>query len=168
MDCPGAPPPHSGRVLRRAIPGLILGLAALAPGPAGAAPPAAGPPTQALVDATRTSIYLGSVRLTLTPLRLGGGAFAADYAARVVPFLFFSEHGHLSIDFSDDQLGRLVRGETVEFKGRARSSSGAERRIEGRAVPAGPGTARGKIKVRVFVGKIQLIFNSAYRIEPAP
>lgn len=161
-------------MLRRASAGLILCAAALGPGPAGAAPPAApdppsaAPPARALVDATRTSIYLGSVRLTLSPLQLREGAFTADYAARVVPFLFFSEHGHFAIDFSGDQLARLLRGETVAFEGRARNSAGQERRITGRAVPEAAGAPRGRIKVRVRVGRVELIFNSTYRLEPAP
>jgi len=150
-------------------------MAAIAAGPPGAAadaPPAAtdlpfgGRPNQALVDPTRTSIYVGSVRLTLTPFRHRDGAYAADYAAKVVPFFFFSEKGHLTIDFPDDQVRRLMRGETVHFTGQARNNAGEGRRIEGRAVPDGAGAARGKIKVRVHVGKIELIFNSAFRLAP--
>ena len=125
-----------------------------------------GRPTRVLVDATRTSIYLGSVRLTLSPFRYQDGGYLADYTAKVVPFLFFNERGHISIEFPEDSLRRLLRGETVQFKGQARNHAGEERRIEGRAVPAGAGIARGKIKVRVHVGKIELIFNSTFRIEP--
>lgn len=174
MGCPAGPAPHSGRVLRRVISGLVI-LAALAPGPRmdGAGTPAAaaaafaGRPARALVDPTKTSIYLGSVRLTLSPLQYRDGAFAADYAARVVPFFFFNEKGRLTIAFPDEQIRQLLRGETVYFQGQARNSAGRQRRIEGRAVPEGPGAAGGRIKVRVHVGKVELIFNSTYRLEAA-
>ncbi len=161
-------------MLRRVIHGLAFAVAvATGSGAPGAGPPAAddlpfaGRPTRVLVDATRTSIYLGSVRLTLSPFRHQDGAFTADYTAKVVPFFFFNERGHISIEFPVDSLRQVLRGETVQFKGQARSSAGEERRIEGRAVPAGAGIARGKIKVRVHVGKIELIFNSTFRFEPA-
>lgn len=168
MGCPAPPSPHSKRVAGRVFQALVLfAVIAVGPGPGRAAAPAGSLPSQALVDVTKTSIYLGSVRLTLTPLPRRDGAFAGDYAAKVVPFFFFSEKGRLSIEFSDDQLRQLERGETVYFKGQARNSAGHERRIEGRAVPEAAGVARGKIKVRVHVGKVELIFNSSYRLEPA-
>jgi hypothetical protein len=112
---------HKGRVLRRVTHGLALALAvaagfgAAAGLPPGATPPGEAPfggrPFQALVDRSKTSIYLGSVSLTLSPFLWHDGTFAA-----------------------------------------------------GRAVPLGAGAARGKIKVRVHVGKVELIFNSAFRL----
>ncbi len=175
MGCPAAPRHHSGRVLCRAVQGVALAvvLATGAGRVAGRAAPAGaiGQPearvAPVLVDRTKTSIYLGSVSLTLTPLLRREGGYTAGYTARVVPFFFFNEHGEFSIDFSDEQLGRLLRGETVNFEGRARTSGGRERRIGGRAVPEGAGSARGRIKVRVHVGKVELIFNSTFRFEPA-
>lgn len=168
MGCPARPSLHSGRVPGRFIQGLVFFAAiAVGPGAGSADAPAGNLPSQALVEPTRTSIYLGSVRLTLSPLLRRDGAFAADYAAKVVPFFFFSEKGHLTIEFSDDQLRQLERGETVNFNGQARNSAGHGRRIEGRAVPEAAGGARGKIKVRVHVGKIELIFNSTYRLAAA-
>jgi hypothetical protein len=165
---------HKGRVLRRVTHGLALALAvaagfgAAAGLPPGATPPGealfGGRPFQTLVDPSKTSIYLGSVSLTLSPFLWHDGTFAADYTAKVIPFFFFTEHGHVTIEFSDEQLRELLRGETVYFKGQARNSAGQERRVAGRAVPLGAGAARGKIKVRVHVGKVELIFNSAFRL----
>jgi hypothetical protein len=173
MGCPAGSLPQSESVLRRVIHGLAFAVAvATGSGAPEAGPLAAGGlpfegrPTRVLVDATRTSIYLGSVRLTLSPFRYQDGAFTADYAAKVIPFFFFNERGLISVEFPEDSLRRLQRGETVPFKGQARNHAGEERRIEGRAVPAGAGLARGKIKVRVHVGKIELIFNSTFRFEP--
>ena len=60
---------------------------------------------------------------------------------------------------------RESRGETIEFKGRAKTTGGEDRRVEGRAQPTD--ATSGKIKVRVFVSqKIQLIFNTTYRFVP--
>jgi len=80
----------------------------------------------------------------------------------VFPYFFYNERGTLSIDFTDEQLTRLDRGERVDFQGQARSESGELRRIEGHATPTD--ATSGKIKVRVFVTeKIELIFNTTYR-----
>lgn len=117
-----------------------------------------------IVPKLKTSIYIGSVSLTLAPLRRGGnGAYAADYKASVVPFFFYNEAGRFQIDFTDEHLAQLARGERVMFKGNAKSTGGDERRIEGHATPASPGAKTGKIKVRLFVGaKTRLVFDSTY------
>ncbi|MDD2763321.1 MAG: hypothetical protein PHE83_05030 [Opitutaceae bacterium] len=120
---------------------------------------------QVTVDPTSTSIYIGSVSLAMPPFARRNGVYSTDYTARVSPFFFYNERGHISIEFSDDNLRQLMRGETVYFKGRALNHDGEERRIEGRAIPAGAG--HGKIKVRVWVGRIELIFNSVYRFTGA-
>jgi len=117
------------------------------------------------VEPAKTSIIIGTVTLTLLPLARQAGAYEADYAAKVFPFFFYNEHGQFSIDFSDDNLRQLRRGEPVSFTGQARTSSGASRRIAGRAVPDAADATRGKIKVRVWVGRIELIFNTAYQFS---
>ena len=48
-----------------------------------------------------------------------------------------------------------------------RQAEDAFRRIEGRAIPDGANAGHGKIKVRVWVGRIELIFNSVYRFTGA-
>lgn len=169
--------PHSGRVLRCAASVLALltiltaSLAANG-GPASETRPPdrlspGGPYAQVTVDATKTSIYIGSVSLAMPPFARLAGAFVADYSAEVFPFFFFNERGRISIAFSDENLRQLQRGETVYFTGHARTTGGAERRIEGRAIPDGANTGHGKIKVRVWVGKIELIFNTVYRFTGA-
>lgn len=113
---------------------------------------------------TKTSIYIGSVSMTMPPFtRAAGGAYESTYVAKVFPFFFNSEHGRLSVEFSDEALRKLERGERVAFTGRAVATSGDERRIEGHATPAAPGAPTGKIKVRVFVSRsVELIFNTTY------
>ena len=173
MDCPAESVPHSGRVLRRAIHALALVLtfaagvtAAEGPAPAPLPPadvPLGGRYARVTVEPTKTSIYIGSVSLTMLPFARQVGVYSTDYSAKVFPFFFYSERGTISIGFSDENLRQLMRGETVYFTGHANNSAGAERRIEGRAIPDGSNTGHGRIKVRVWVGKIQLIFNSVYR-----
>ncbi|HEY9154386.1 MAG TPA: hypothetical protein VIM69_04605 [Opitutaceae bacterium] len=115
-----------------------------------------------VIDPVKTSIYVGSVTLRTAPMKRTGESYEADYTAKVFPYFFESEKGHLSITFTNDDLATLAKGQVVFFKGHAENADHEPRRIEGRALPADP--THGKIKVRVFVTqKIQLIFNAEYR-----
>jgi len=117
------------------------------------------------IEPAKTSIYIGSVTMTSPIFHRIGARYESSYVAKVFPYFFYNEKGALGIEFTDEQLARLERGERVEFTGQARSDSGGERRIEGHATPADPGG--GKIKVRIFVSKkIELIFNTTYRFAP--
>lgn len=119
------------------------------------------------VAPTRTSIYIGLVSLTTPDFVRREGRFESTYSAKVFPYFFSNETGRLGIDFSDAQLERLARGETVEFTGSATNHEHATRRVEGKATPAD--ALHGKLKVRVFVSpKIELIFNTTYRFAPLP
>ncbi len=119
-----------------------------------------------VVDPAKTSIYVGSVTLSLTASTRKAGAYESAYTAKVFPYFFMSEKGKLVLDAPDETLRKLARGETVDFSGRGVSSSGAERRFEGRATPID--AASGKLKVHAFVSKrIDLIFNMTYRFTPA-
>lgn len=116
---------------------------------------------------TRTSIYIGTVSMTLPTLQRANGTYSANYVAKVFPYFFYNEKGTLSIDVSDEALRKLERGEPIEFTGRAQNTAGEERRVEGKATPADPKS--GKLKVRVFVSKkVELIFNTTYRFPPPP
>ena len=114
---------------------------------------------------TKTSIYIGSISMTMPMFQRQGITYSSTYAAKVFPYFFESEKGELSIDIPDEALRQLERGEVIQFSGRGKNTDGEERRIEGRAIPAD--ARSGKIKVRVFVSKrIQLIFNTTYRFPP--
>jgi hypothetical protein len=142
---------------------IFLGLALAVLGSM-AAPLAASPYDVVEIEPVKTSIYVGNVGLTMTPFHRENQTYAADYKAKVFPYLFYNEQGKLWIDFTDADLAALGRGETVQFKGHAENAGHEARRIEGRAVPASP--LAGKIKVRVFVSaKIELIFNTTYRFS---
>lgn len=114
------------------------------------------------IASTKTSIYIGSITMTMPVFERQNGTYSANYQAKVFPYFFYNEHGRLSITVSNEDLRKLERGEVIQFVGEGISSEGEHRHIEGRAVPADANS--GKIKVRVFVSKkIQLIFNTTYR-----
>jgi hypothetical protein len=118
-----------------------------------------------VVEPAKTSIYIGSVTMSFSPTTRVAGVYAADYSAKVFPYFFMSENGKLFLDAPDETLRKLARGEAVDFSGHGVSSSGAERRFEGRATPID--TTSGKLKVHAFVSKrIDLIFNMTYRFTP--
>jgi hypothetical protein len=117
-----------------------------------------------VVPPAKTSIYLGSVTMTMPDFTRKGGAYESSYQAKVFPFFFSNEQGRVSIEISDDQLRQLARGERMEFKGRGVRDDGAERRLEGTAIPTD--ATSGTLKIRIFVSKrIELIFNTTYRFE---
>jgi len=118
------------------------------------------------VAPTKTSIYVGSVTMTMPPFTRVGGGYRTTYVAKVFPYFFSNENGRLNVDLSDEMLRTLERGNPVDFKGRAVNDDGVERRVEGKATPAS--ATSGKLKVRVFVSKrIELIFNTTYRFIDA-
>ncbi len=142
--------------LRRLLPGLLLAAAALA------AEPAAARPDRATVPPLRTSIYVGSVVLATTEFRREGERFAATYEAKVFPWFFWGETGAIAIVVPDADLDRLARGETIEFTGDARNHKGKPRRVTGRAQPTD--AASGRIKVRIAVDDVALVFDGPYRL----
>jgi hypothetical protein len=116
------------------------------------------------VETSSTSIYIGKVTLLVTPLVRQNGIYIGDYRAKVFPYFFMNEHGTFHLEVSDEDLARVAKGETVEFKGHAENGGREERKITGRATP--DDAVHGKIKVRIFVTeKIQLIFNTTYRFD---
>ena len=115
---------------------------------------------------TKTSIYVGSVTMTMPTFVRTDGVYSAGYHAKVFPYFFYNESGTLFVEISDEQLRQLAAGAPIEFSGHGVSDDGDRRHIEGRAVPAD--ATHGRIKVRVFVSKrIQLIFNTTYRFAAA-
>jgi hypothetical protein len=117
---------------------------------------------QVEIAPTKTSIYIGTVSMSMPVFTRTEARYESSYVAKVFPFFFYNEAGRLAIEVSDAQLAALARGEPIEFTGRGRRDDGTERRIEGKATPAD--ARSGKVKVRVFVSKsVELIFNTTYR-----
>jgi len=114
------------------------------------------------IAAAKTSIYVGSVTLTLPPFLRVAGGYEADYAAKVFPFFFSNEAGRLRIELADATLRQLEAGQAIEFTGTAIRSDGLQRRVHGKATPTD--AQSGRIKVRVNVTRTtELIFNTTYR-----
>lgn len=116
---------------------------------------------RAEIAAAKTSIYVGTVSLTMPPFRRVAGVYEADYTAKVFPFFFSNEAGRLRIDVPDAALRQLEAGQPIEFTGTAVRTDGVERRVHGKATPTNAHS--GRIKVRVNVTKsTELIFNTTY------
>jgi hypothetical protein len=114
------------------------------------------------VPAMKTSIYVGSVTLTTGEFRRDGDRFSTTYEAKVFPWFFWSETGSITITVAAADLARLARGETVEFTGDAENHKHKPRKVTGRAQPAD--AQSGRIKVRIHVDDVELIFNGPYRL----
>jgi hypothetical protein len=142
---------------------FIIGatLGALAPLQADTAPVPTGW-DRISVAPTKSSIYVGSVTLTLGEFERQGSALTASYAARVFPWFFWSETGRITIELSDADLTRVARGDTVEFNGDGINQKHKSRKITGRAQPVD--AISGKFKVRVLADGVELIFNSTYHL----
>ena len=111
---------------------------------------------------TKTSIYLGTVTMTMPPFVRRGDHFESTYSAKVFPFFFLNEKGRITISVTDDALRRLARGESIDFAGQGVAPNGDFRRLTGRAAPSDANS--GRLTVRVSVSKrIQLIFHTTYR-----
>ena len=119
-----------------------------------------------VVDPAKSSIYVGSVTMSLSPATRQNAAYECTYTAKIFPYFFMSETGRLHLDAPDETLGRLARGESVAFNGYGVSADGQKRRFEGQATPTD--AASGRLKVRCFVSKrISLAFDMRYRFTPA-
>ena len=101
------------------------------------------------------------IRLESETFRRTATGYESTYSANVFPFFFFSEAGSIHIEVSAESLHQLEAGEVISFTGQAVNQNARERRIEGRAYPDDP--LSGQIRIVIFVGKIELIFKSAYR-----
>jgi len=107
---------------RLRLPGLLLlaGLALAAP--AGMPRPESGFEGQSVaVEPARTSIYVGTVTLTMPTFVRRGAVFESTYDCKVFPYFFANEHGTLRIDVTDADLDALRRGQPIDFRGHARS-----------------------------------------------
>lgn len=109
--------------------------------------------------------------MTYPPFVRKGAVYSSTYSAKVFPYFFYNEKGRIWIVVTDDDLRRVSMGQPVDFKGRAISEYGDDRKVDGRAVPTGPRT--GKIRVRVFVTRrIALTYDTTYELigpgQPPP
>ena len=113
----------------------------------------------------KTSIYVGSVRLTTGMFERKDSSLSTTYEAKVVPWFFWGETGRITITLTDADLASMARGETAEFTGEAFNHKNKPRHVTGRVQPAT--ATSGKIKVRIMADGIELVFNSTYEFLPA-
>ena len=113
----------------------------------------------------KTSIYVGSVRLTTGTFERQGSTLATVYEAKVVPWFFWGETGRITITLTDTDLAKMARGETADFTGEAFNHKNKPRHVTGRVEPATANS--GKIKVRIMADGIELVFNSTYEFLAA-
>jgi hypothetical protein len=147
--------------------GSVLCLALALAAPAVAADSAPGRYDRVEIAPTKTSIYLGTVTMTMPPFVRHDDRYESTYAAKVFPFFFLNEKGKIAISVSDDALRRLARGESIDFEGQGTAPNGDFRRLTGHATPTDADS--GKLTVHVFVSKrIQLIFHTTYRFVGNP
>ena len=109
----------------------------------------------------KTSIYVGSVKLTTSEFRRAGDKFTATYEAKVWPWFFWSESGKIAISLPLAELEKLARGERVEFSGEAFNHKNKPRLVTGRAQPINSTSV--KMKIRIKVDDLELIFNGTYQ-----
>jgi len=119
--------------------------------------------TRVTVPAMKTSIYVGSVTLSTSTFERRGDQWSTSYNAKVFPWFPWSEHGDITITVTDADLARLAKGETVEFTGDAQNHKKKPRKVTGRAQPANDHA--GRIKVRIHVDDVELIFNGSYELS---
>ena len=148
----------------RSPPIWILLLLALV-SPAMSNPPAPTEWNRVDVATMKTSIYVGSVKLITTSFERDAASYRATYRAKVFPWAFWSEHGNILITLTDEDRAKLHRGERCDFTGQAQNHKKKPRHITGYADPVS--ADHGKIKVRIGVDDVELIFNGTYTLSVA-
>ncbi len=141
---------------------LLLCALGLVTGGLRAAEPAAAIYPTVTIPTVKTSIYVGSVTLAAPMFVRKGSDYTSTYTAKVFPYFWMGEAGKIAVTITDEDLVKLAKGETVDFKGEGRNADGELRNVEGKATPAD--AASGKLKIRIWVSpRIELIFNTTYR-----
>ncbi len=113
----------------------------------------------------RTSIYIGSVTLVPSAFSRHGDTYEATYEANIWPWIFWSEKGTVSIKVTEADLQRALKGETIEFSGGGYNHRSKHRTVTGRVQPHD--ATSGKIKIRISVDGLTLVFNGTYRFDGA-
>lgn len=115
------------------------------------------------VETMKTSIYIGSVKLITTSFERDANRYRATYQAKIFPWAFWNEHGNILISLTAEDRAKLERGERCEFTGEAQSHKNKSRHVTGYADPAS--ADHGKIKVRIGVDDVELVFNGTYTLS---
>lgn len=122
-------------------------------------------PEKVAVPPMRTSIYVGSVTLSVTEFERSSGSlyYSAEYHARVIPWWFWTESGTITLKPTEDAIEQLLAGETIEVDGEATNHHGKPRTVSARIRPSDDGA--GTIKVRIDAGGTKLVFDGSYTLQ---
>jgi hypothetical protein len=162
--CPQPGPPQIVGVRRFLTPAIVA--LALAASLAGAEDPLA-PYSVVSIKPAITSVIVATVSMTMPPFVRTKTVYSSTYSAKVFPYFFYNEKGRIWITVPDEDLLRVAKGGSVDFKGHALSDAGDERKVDGHATPTGPYS--GKIKVRVYVTRrIALVYETTYDLLGTP
>ena len=117
------------------------------------------------VDPSSTSLALGRASLTVSPLTYQKQTYAGDYQLKVVPFLYKSQAGKLSLAAPDDSVRRLAEGLAVEFTGEAvNQKDGKTKVVKGKITPITKD--RGTVAFKIATENGELVFNTSYHFAP--
>lgn len=122
------------------------------------------PPAENLklfIEPSSTPVPSGTAKLSVGLLKLKAGTFLGDYQVKVVPYFFQNEKGKLSIAAPEASLAKLTNQVAVDFVGKATSSDGTSKRIDGKITPSNRN--EGTVCLWFMAGKRKMIFNAAYR-----
>lgn len=152
-------------LLAMRFPRLSILLLLVGVSPVLANPPAPAEWNRVDVETMKTSIYVGSVKLITTSFVRDAASYRATYQAKVFPWVFWNENGSILITLTEADRAKLRRGERCEFSGEAKNHQNKPRHVTGYADPAS--ADQGKIKVRIGVDDVELIFNGHYTLSVA-
>ena len=114
------------------------------------------------IESSTAPVFLGKGVLTVSTLHRHNGAYSGNYEVKVTPLTIASEKGNLSVDFSDDDLRKLNQKTPVTFHGKAVSTSGKNRTVDGRATPTA--ADHGDITIKIYSERGKLVFHTTYRL----
>lgn len=121
------------------------------------------PNRRMFVDPSSTTVALGKVGLTVSPLSRKEKFYVGNYQIKVTPYFFKSEKGVLVLGNGEDLLGKLAAGTAVTFTGKATSSKdGKVKVVNGKATPTA--NDRGAVSFSVITENGPMAFITSYRL----
>ena len=124
-----------------------------------------GQNSRMFVAPSSTTVALGKVGLSVSPLARKEKYYVGDYQIKVTPYFFKSEKGVLVLGNGEDLLGRLAAGSAVTFTGKATSSKdGKVKVVNGRATPTDDN--QGAVSFSVITDNGPMAFDTSYRLGP--
>ncbi|MDB6025019.1 MAG: hypothetical protein JWM68_1242 [Verrucomicrobiales bacterium] len=118
-------------------------------------------PRNLLIASSSTPVTGGKVTLNIDKLCFKKDCYIGGYHIKVSPYFFRNENGNLSMDAPDASLRKLTNGLAVAFTGKATSSNGKVKKINGTITPTGQN--QGTVSLWFMSGDTKMTFNTTYR-----